>query len=61
MCVDATVRAAKDLGFLCTIIGNAYATKDLEINGEKISAGNVHKSFLVALNYFYARVENLCT
>ena len=34
MCVDATTRAAKDFGLECIVIGDACATKDLEINGE---------------------------
>lgn len=56
MCLDATTRAAKDLGFNCTVIGDACATKDLEINGEKIKAKNVHNSFLAALNSTYAKI-----
>lgn len=56
MCVDATTRAAKDFGFNCTVIGDACATKDLEINGEKVKAEEVQKSFLSALNYFYSNV-----
>jgi nicotinamidase-related amidase len=57
MCVDSTVRAAKDFGFNCIVIGDACATKDLEINGELLRAGNVQQSFLAALNYFYAMVK----
>lgn len=58
MCVDATTRAAKDFGFDCIVIGDACATKKLEINGEKVKASEVQKSFLSALNYFYANVIN---
>ena len=58
MCVDATTRAAKDFGFNCVVIGDACATKDLEIQGEKVSASEVQKSFLAALNYFYSTVKN---
>lgn len=36
MCVDTTVRAAKDLGHLVTLISDACATKDLEWNGRKL-------------------------
>jgi nicotinamidase-related amidase len=57
MCVDATARAAKDFGFSITLIGDACATKDLEINGEIVKAEEVHKSFLAALNYFYTSVK----
>jgi nicotinamidase-related amidase len=56
MCVDATVRAAKDFGFNITVIGDACATKDLEINGQKVNAKEVQNSFLAALGYFYAAV-----
>jgi nicotinamidase-related amidase len=57
MCIDATVRAAKDFGFNIVLIGDACATKDQEINGQKVNAEEVQKSFLAALNYFYANVE----
>lgn len=58
MCIDATTRAAKDLGFNCTLIADACATKDLEINGGIVTAEHVHNSFLAALNYFYSTVTN---
>ena len=54
MCVDATVRAAKDLGFKISIVADACATKDLGINGKTIKSEDVNYSFLAALNYFYA-------
>jgi nicotinamidase-related amidase len=57
MCVDATARAAKDFGFNIVLIGDACATKDQEINGQIIKAEDVQKSFLAALNYFYATVQ----
>jgi nicotinamidase-related amidase len=57
MCVDATTRAAKDFGFNCTVIGDACASKDLEINGRSIKAAEVHNGFLAALNYFYSTVK----
>lgn len=56
MCVDATTRAAKDHGFNCTVVGDACATRDLEIQGETVVASEVQKSFLAALNYFYSTV-----
>ena len=58
MCIDATTRAAKDLGFNCTLIADACATKNLEINGTIVTAENVQNSFLAALNYFYSTVTN---
>ena len=57
MCVDSTVRAAKDHGFNCTLISDACATRNLEIRGEIVKAVDVHNSFLAALNYFYASVK----
>lgn len=58
MCVDATTRAAKDFGYNCTVIGDACAAPNLEINGKTVSGENVHNAFLAALNYFYATVVN---
>ncbi|ASK28900.1 cysteine hydrolase [Chryseobacterium sp. T16E-39] len=58
MCVDATTRAAKDFNFTCTLIGDACATKDLEIQGKSVAAFEVQKSFLAALNYFYSTVKS---
>lgn len=56
MCIDATTRAASDLGFNCILLSDACATRDLEINGEKIKAVDVHNAFLAALNSTYAEV-----
>ena len=58
MCVDSTTRAAKDLGFDCTVIGDACASRDLEINGKTVKADDVHHAFLSALTFFYANVQN---
>jgi nicotinamidase-related amidase len=56
MCVDATVRAAFDLGFSCTVIEDACATKDLEFRGTRVPAAHVHKAFMAALRAAYAKV-----
>ncbi|MCD8418865.1 cysteine hydrolase family protein [Tenacibaculum finnmarkense] len=56
MCVDATTRAAKDFGFECTVISDACATKNLEINNETVKAKEVQKAFLGALNYYYSTI-----
>ena len=58
MCVDATVRAAKDFGFECIVAGDACATKNLELDGRIIPASDVHYSFLAALGYFYASIQH---
>jgi len=57
MCVDATVRAAFDLGFTCTIAQDACATLDLAFNGETIPARQVHGSFLAAMGAVYANIR----
>ncbi len=57
MCVDATVRAAFDHGFTCTIAQDACATLDLIFNGEAIPAGQVHGSFLAAMGTVYAKIR----
>ena len=49
MCVDATARAAADLGFAVTVVHDACATLDLEFGGETIPARQVHGAFLAAL------------
>ena len=58
MCIDATVRAAKDFEFECTVIGDACATRNLEVNGQQVKAADVHTAFLAALDFFYANIEN---
>ena len=50
MCVDATSRAAKDLGFHCTLVHDATAAKALEFNGIQVAADQVKASFLAALS-----------
>ena len=57
MCVDASVRAAKDYGFRCTLISDACATKNLEIQGQLVKATDIHLSFLAALSYFYSNIK----
>ncbi len=56
MCVDATVRAAFDYGFKCTVVWDASATKSLSFENEVIPAAHVHGAFLAALNNVYADV-----
>jgi nicotinamidase-related amidase len=57
MCVDATVRAAFDLGFVCTVAQDACATRDLTFDGETIPACQVHGGFLAALGAVYANIR----
>ena len=56
MCVDATARAAVDLGFAVTVVHDACATLDLEFDGETIPARQVHGAFLAALGGGYGTI-----
>ena len=56
MCVEAAVRAAYDLGFEVTLVGDACATRDLEFGGTKVAAADVHASTLATLARTYANV-----
>jgi nicotinamidase-related amidase len=56
MCVDATVRAAVDLGFAVTVIGDACAAPDLEHAGVHVPGEQVHTAFIAALADGYADV-----
>lgn len=55
LCVDATARAAADLGFQVMVAADACATRDLRYREDTILAGQVHKAFLAAL-MSYGRV-----
>jgi nicotinamidase-related amidase len=55
MCVDATARAASDLGFQVIIAEDACATRDLQYGDTIIPVEQVHKAFLAALKS-YGRV-----
>jgi nicotinamidase-related amidase len=57
MCVDATVRAAFDLEFTCTIAQDACATRDLTLDRETVSARQVHTAFLAAMGAVYAKIR----
>lgn len=56
MCIDATTRAAADLGFTCTVVQDACTTRDLEFAGRTIAAAEVHGAFMAALGAAYAQV-----
>ncbi|MCE5281141.1 MAG: cysteine hydrolase [Deltaproteobacteria bacterium] len=56
MCIDATTRAAFDLGFECVVAEDACATRDLVFKNRTIKASDVHASFMAALSIPYARV-----
>lgn len=50
MCVDATVRAAKDQGLHCTLVHDATATRDLAFAGNPVPAAQVQTAFIAALS-----------
>ncbi len=56
MCIDTTVRAAKELGFKCILITNACATRNLKFGDEILPAHEVHAAFMAALDGVFARV-----
>lgn len=59
MCVDATTRAANDLGYRTTTIHDACATRDLEFDGVITPAAQVHAAYMAALAFLYGEVT--CT
>lgn len=58
MCIDATTRAAFDLGFTCTVAHDACTTRDLAFDDVSIPAKYVHSSFMAALSAVYAEVKS---
>ncbi len=56
ICVDATSRAAADLGYAVTVIDDACATMDVEHGGVVVRAEQVHSAYMAALAFAYGRV-----
>ena len=58
MCVEATARAAIDLGFMATVIASATATRDLPdaLTGATIPAAEVHRNALAAMADRFATI-----
>lgn len=52
MCLEAGTRAAHDLGYKCTVIGDACATQDLKFDNVTIKATDVHYSTLATLKSY---------
>lgn len=55
MCVDATVRAAKDKGYEILLAHDACATRAMEFSGHRVAAEDVQAAFVASLNGFYSR------
>ena len=56
MCIDTSTRAATDLGYSCTLIADACATRDLVYAGKSVSAEHVQTAYMAALNGTFANV-----
>jgi nicotinamidase-related amidase len=54
MCIDAATRAAADYGYTTTVVHDAVATRDLEMDGKVIAADQVHSAYMAALGFGYA-------
>lgn len=59
MCVDATVRAASDMGFRVAVAQDACAAPDLAYDGRNVPGAQVHFAFMAALDGTYARVADV--
>ena len=58
MCLEAGTRAAHDLGYDCTVVEDACATRDLQFGDVTVKAKDVHYSTLATLKS-YAKIVNL--
>lgn len=56
MCIDATARAAFDLGFEVVVLNDGCAARSLQFGDTEIPANLVHAAFLAALQMVYADV-----
>lgn len=56
MCVDTTVRVAKERGFAITLLHDACATRGLAWQGREIPAPDVHAAYMAALQGYFADV-----
>jgi len=59
MCIDATTRAAADLGYKVTVVHDACATRDLEFRGQVVPAAQVHAALMAALAFGYGTVTTV--
>lgn len=56
MCIDTTVRTAKQLGYEVLLLSEACSTRDLVWNNTVIPADIVHKTFMASLDGTFAKV-----
>lgn len=56
MCIDATVRAARDFGYNVTVIANACGAKSAQFGDVELTAPQVQAAFMSGLAQAYATV-----
>ena len=56
MCVDATARAATDMGFAVTVVGDACAAASVSHGGVSVPSGHVHAAIMAPLAASYGKV-----
>lgn len=59
MCIDASVRAAFDLGLRVELAHDACATRALRFGGRELLAAQVHAAFIAALDGTFAAVHSV--
>ena len=57
MCIDTTIRAAKDYGYKITLISDGCATKDLKWNGVTLPASLIQSTYMASLNQKFANIK----
>lgn len=61
MCIDATTRAAKDLGYDVTVVHDACAARDIRFGDQTVPAAQVHAAFMGGLSGTYATLVDCDT
>ena len=56
VCIDATARAAADLGYGLTVVHDACATRDKVFGESVVPAAQVHATIMSALEFGYGKV-----
>lgn len=59
MCIDTTVRAAKDYAIPVTLLSDACATKDLTFNEKTLPAVTVNNVYFASLDKMFAKVVSV--
>jgi nicotinamidase-related amidase len=57
MCLEGATRAARDLGYQCTVAADACATRDLTYKETTVRAGDVHMATLATLKSYATVAE----